>query len=604
MTRELARLLAYARPHAPVLLCAVILMGIAGAAHATVALLLRPVFDHVLSPAPNDAPVRLIDFAGRSIYLHQIAPSWIHDTWRMVAFGIVTVFLIKGVCDYAGNYLANRAGYAAVTDMRQQIFECLLRQDSEFYETTSTGRLMSSIMSDIEKIQVAVSHILADWLRQTFTALGLLYVVFQTDWKLAAASITLLPCVLIPTARLGKRIRRSTRTAQDEAGDLNQILQETLSGHLIVKSFVAEGHEAARFGAAATRLKTANLRYVAQQAVASPLIELMGAVTIVGLLAYARSRIETGAMTAGEFTSFIAALLMLYEPVKRLTGIFNIFQQALGASQKVFEYLDRKARVANAPGAAAMPPFRESVRFENVSFSYPNAPGGFSLRGIDIEVRAGEVIALVGPSGSGKSTLANLLPRFHDVEAGRVAIDGRDIREFTLDSLRRNIAIVAQDTFLFNETVESNLRYGRRSATREEVERAARNALADEFIRQLPQGYDTVVGERGAKLSGGQRQRLAIARALLKDAPILILDEATSHLDTESEMLVQRALAALMTGRTVFVIAHRLSTVRRADRIVVVEGGRVRETGTHEELVREGGIYRRLHELQYLEPDS
>jgi len=602
--RGLGRILAYTRPHAGSLAAAAALMAVAGAAHALTARLLQPVFDRALNPASAEGPVELASFLGHKLYLHHLVPASIHNVWSMLAFTILAVFFVKGVCDYSGNYLANRAGYGAITDLRQRIFERLLWMDSDFYEQHSTGRLMSSIMSDIEKIQVAVSHILADFLRQIFMAAALLYVVFQTDWKLAAVSLTLLPFVLVPTARIGRRIRRSTRRAQDEAAELNQILQETLSGHTVVKSFCAEDHEAARFAAAGARLRAANLRYVAQQAIASPLIEFLAAATIVALVSYARNQIKSGAMTAGEFTTFIAALLMLYEPVKRLTGIHNIFQQALGASQKVFEYLDRERRVQESPGAAVLGGLRDSIRFERVRFHYPGSPDGFALEDIDLTVKAGEMTALVGPSGAGKSTLAMLLPRFHDVTGGRILIDGRDIRNYSLASLRSQIAIVAQDTFLFDETVASNIRYGRRNATFEEVREAARNAMAEEFILALPQGYDTIVGERGAKLSGGQRQRLAIARAILKNAPILILDEATSHLDTESERLVQSALANLIAGRTVFVIAHRLSTIRRADRIVVIEGGRIRQAGTHAELLAEGGLYQRLHELQFLEIDS
>ncbi len=308
-------------------------------------------------------------------------------------------------------------------------------------------------------------------------------------------------------------------------------------------------------------------------------------------------------MTTGEFTSFVIALLMLYEPVKRLTGIHNIFQQALGASQKVFEYLDREILVRDKPNAATLPPFKTAISYEDITFRYPNSPAGFTLNGVSLKVNAGEVVALVGPSGAGKTTLANLTPRFYDVISGSVRIDGIDIRDVKISSLRDQIGMVAQDTFLFNDTVTNNIRYGRPNATMDEVRAAARNALAEEFILRMPQGFDTIIGERGTKLSGGQRQRIAIARALLKNAPILILDEATSHLDTESEILVQRALANLIEHRTVIVIAHRLSTIRRADKIVVLDRGKISEVGTHEDLIGHGGIYRRLHELQFVDVD-
>ncbi|MCC7175006.1 MAG: ABC transporter ATP-binding protein [Bryobacterales bacterium] len=601
--RQILRLLRFVRPYSPWLLLSVVLMVGVGITHALMAKLIGPVIDRVLSTASSEAPVPLlrVPFTGVTLYLNDLVPAWIHNVWTMIAFGILLVFLFRGVADYLGNYLVNYVGLSAVTDVRQTIFDKVLRHGAEFFEAHSTGRLMSSIMNDIEKIQVATSHILADLLRQGFIAAALLYMLLDTDWKLAIVSLTLLPFVLIPTARIGKRIRRTTRRAQDDMAELNQILQETLSGHQVVRAFGAEEYESRRFLHAAARLRSSNLRYVAQQALASPLIEFFGALTIVGLLTYARTQIKAGQMTAGDFTSFVVALLLLYEPVKRLTGIYNIFEQALGATQRVFEYLDQPEAIQERRGAIPLRRFEKSIVYDRVSFQYPNSFNGFRLEEIVLEVRAGHVVALVGPSGAGKSTLVQLLPRFYDVTGGAVRIDGRDVRDLQLASLRQRISVVPQETFLFNDTVANNIRYGRHDVTMRGVKEAARHALCEEFILQMPQGYETVVGERGVKLSGGQRQRIAIARALLENAPILILDEATSHLDSESEALVQAALAALMKGRTVIVIAHRLSTVRRADEIVVMDQGRICERGTHEELAAKGGIYQKLYELQFLE---
>jgi subfamily B ATP-binding cassette protein MsbA len=598
---ELSHLLRYARPYAPRIAAAVLLMAIVGACHGVVAVLIEPVFDRVLNPQSAEAPVLLYraPLLG-AVYLDDLLPDQIHNVWTMVAAGILGAFVLKGLCDFFGNFLVNYVGFAAVRDLRNDVYNVVLHQSPAFFQKQHTGRLISSLISDIEKIQLAFSHILADFLRQIFIATALLWVLLQTDWKLAAVSLSVLPFVLLPTSRLGRMIRKTTRRAQDDLADMTQILQETISGNRVVKAFSMEDFEIGRFREAAARLFRSNLRYVRQQAVASPLIEVFGAVTIVVLLTYVRDQIKAEQMTAGQFTTFVVALLMLYQPVKRLNGIYNIFQQALGSAQRVLEYTSHPHDVAEAADAVEMPPFSRSIEFQGVSFRYPDS-GEPALSDINLEVKAGEVVAIVGASGAGKTTLTNLLPRFFDAGEGRILVDGHSIRSLTLKSLREQIAIVTQETFLFDDTVAKNIAYGRPDIPQQAIEQAARMAIADEFIEAMPEGYETHLGERGQRLSGGQRQRIAIARALLKNAPILILDEATSHLDSESERLVQKALGNLMQGRTVIVSAHRLSTIRSADRIVVLEGGKLLEVGKHEGLLRTCSRYRRLFELQSFE---
>jgi len=451
-----------------------------------------------------------------------------------------------------------------------------------------------------------MSSVLAEFLQQFFTFLFTAMAVVLLGRNLAWVLVLFIPFIIYSAARIGRRVRRTTRRGQDKLADIQNILQETITGNRIVKAFSMESWEMARFRLAAQRLFRANLRSVAAAAISSPLMDVFGAVAIALLLLLGREKIAHNEFTLGAFGAFIAAVFSLYNPVRKFALFNNNLQQALGASSELFKVMDARDEVREKAGAKALPPFTRSIHFENVCFAYETEGGEAReiLRDINLEVRAGEVLAVVGSSGAGKSTLVHLIPRFFDVTSGRLSIDGRDIRDTTLVSLRSQIGVVSQDTVLFNDTVRNNIAYGQPTVSQKRVEAAARAALAHDFIVELPNRYDTVIGERGVRLSGGERQRIAIARALLKNAPILILDEATSALDSESEALVQSALQNLMRGRTVVVIAHRLSTVRRADRIAVLENGTIADIGAHEELMTKIGTYHRLYELQFVDLDQ
>ncbi len=495
-----------------------------------------------------------------------------------------------------------------MTDLRNDLYDAILRRSVGFFSRQSTGTLLSTIINDVDRVQYAISAVLAEFLQQVFTLIALICVVVTLGGKLALVLLVFIPFVILSSGRIGRRVRHTTRRGQDKLAEVQNLLHETITGNRIVKAFGMELWESLRFRGAASRLFRANLRYVRAQAVSSPLMDLIGAIAIAFLLLLGRDQIKHGVFTPGVFLAFIVAVFKLYDPVRKFALFNNNFQQAVGASQAIFAFMDAEDGVKERPKAKPLPSFSERIRFENVNFSYDEPQNGSPatpvLRDISLDVRKGEVLAIVGSSGAGKSTLVHLIPRFFDVSGGRITIDGHDLRDLTLGSLRSLVGIVTQDTILFNDTVRNNIAYGQPHVPLSAVISAAKAALADDFINALPEKYDTVIGERGLRLSGGERQRIAIARALLKNAPILILDEATSALDTESEALVQSALQNLMEGRTVFVIAHRLSTVRRADRIVVLENGAIADVGTHEELLTRLGTYRRLYDLQFFDIET
>ena len=567
------RLVRYLKPYRLRLCAAFVCSGMVAASSGAYAWLVKPVLDEI--------------FINRNEALLLVLPV-----------ALFAISVLKGAFSYGQNYLMNYVGNQVITDIRQELFNKLIRLPVTYHDANTSGRLVSRVVNDVTVMANAVAGVLKDVFQQGLTFLAMLGVIIYQNWRLGAVSVIVVPLAVLTMTRMGKRLRALAASGQERMGDMASTLQETLSGIRMVKAYGREEAEAERFKASNKAFYDTRMKAIQVSSLGSSHMEVIGVVGVAAIIWYGGSLVISGDMTPGAFFSFLTAMFMAFTPIRKLSGSNNEIQQALAAAERVFSVIDLQTEQEIDRGRSDMPPIRRSVVYQDVTFLYEGQTVP-AVSDIDLEIKAGEMVALVGSSGSGKTTLANLLPRFYEPTAGRLLIDGVDIQSFTLASLRAQIGIVAQDVVLFDDTVLNNISFGRKGATEAEIEQAAKLAYAHDFIERLPQGYQTMIGERGVKLSGGERQRVAIARAILRDPPLLILDEATSALDSESERVVQLALSNLMEHRTTLVIAHRLSTIQRSDRIVVLNRGTIVEMGTHDELLLRGGHYKRLHAMQF-----